>query len=324
MAYLPKSKINIKEATPSNGDSKFVIISSNKPYVGPYIETSDGKYFIGTNFTNKGEELIIPQLTNLNFGNNKDFKSYNKIKKDPYNFLAKIKPIPSYKNIPTEKDHERGYYNRYFSSRVNQQFGYQEISLKTYKSINSQSSKYDHYLHDVGVIKWALNGNVHSINQSNLITLERTFPFLSNLFPILNEFHRPNLQVQTNLYTEGDELYYKDGTEYIGDYHIHPTQGPMVGATHVKSAHPKLYYSDQLPLSADRMDPTDKEFEIYRNKERKRKLLENKQSQIKEAPASRGSTSTSSGGGASTSSGRVSSTSGGGGASTSSGGGGGY
>ena len=98
----------------------------------------------------------------------------------------------------------------------------------------------------------------------------------------------------------------------------------MVGATHVKSAHPKLYYSDQLPLSADRMDPTDKEFEIYRNKERKRKLLENKQSQIKEAPASRGSTSTSSGGGASTSSGRVSSTSGGGGASTSSGGGGGY
>ena len=68
-------------------------------------------------------------------------------------------------------------------------------------------------------------------------------------------------------------LYYKDGTEYIGDYHIHPTQGPMVGATHVKSAHPKLYYSDQLPLSVDSMDPTDKEFETYRNKERKRKFI---------------------------------------------------
>jgi len=322
MAYLPKSKINIKEATPLDG---FVTISSNKPYVGSYIETSDGKYFIGTNFTNKGEELIIPQSTTPNFGNSKDFKSYNKIKKDPYNFLAKIKPIPSYKNIPTEKDHERGYYNRYFSSRVNQQFGYQEISLKTYKSINSQSSKYDHYLHDVGVIKWALSGNVHQINQLNLITLERTFPFLSNLFPILNEFHRPNLQVQTNLYTEGDELYFKDGTEYIGDYHIHPTQGPMVGALHTKSSHPKLYYSDQIPLSMNRNDTTDEDYEKYLEEERikalkawKKSIMNNKKQALKsDNLTTRGGTSGTSGG-------RDTSTSGGRGTSTSGGGGGGY
>ena len=154
----------------------------------------------------------------------KDFKNYNKIKSSPYKFLVKTKPIPAIKNIPTEKDYERGYYNRYFSSRVNQEFGYQEISFKTYKSINSEKEEYDHFLHDVGLVKWALSGNVYQTNQKNLTTLERTFPFISHLFSILNEFHHPTLQVQTNLHTDGEELYYIDGTEYVGDYHISPIQ----------------------------------------------------------------------------------------------------
>ena len=310
MSYLPKSKITHKIATPSDLTENFYTKSSpTTPYSGPYMETSEGKRFIGTNFATKGEELFTETTTSVRFGDSEDFKSYHKIKTSPHNFLQKTKPIPGYKNIPTEKDYERGYYDRYFSSRVNHQFGYQEISLKTYKSINSEGEKYDHYLHDVGVIKWALSGNVHQINQSNLITLERTFPFLSNLFPILNEFHRPS-SIQTNLYTEGDELYFKDGTEYIGDYHIHPTQGPMVGVVHIKSAHQKLYYSDQLPLSADRIDSTDKEFEIYMNKKRKRKFLE-KNKTLKEASrvagrttdSSRGSTSNTGRGSTSTSGG---------------------
>ena len=294
MSYLPKSKISILEASRSD---EFATLSSNKPYVGPYIETSDGKYFAGNNIINRGEELILSQGKLSNFGNSKDFINYNKIKKSPYNFLIKTKPIPSSKNIPTEKDYKRGYYNRYFSSRVNHQFGYQEISLKTYKSINSESEKYDHFLYDVGLIKWALSRNVHQINQSNLTTLERTFPFISNLFSILNEFHRPNLQVQLNLNTDGDELYFKDGTEYIGDYHIHPIEGPMVGALHTQSSHPKLYYSNQISLSADRNDTTDEDFEKYLEEERKKEkrrwkknLMNNKNQALKSDNITRGGT----------------------------------
>ena len=43
--------------------------------------------------------------------------------------------------------------------------------------------------------------------------------------------------------TEGQELYYLSGEEYIGEYHIHPTIGPMEGATHIDESHKKLYYS---------------------------------------------------------------------------------
>ena len=46
--------------------------------------------------------------------------------------------------------------------------------------------------------------------------------------------------MQENLYTSGGEYRLPDGTEYIGDYHVHPTEGAMVGATHVRSPHPKL------------------------------------------------------------------------------------
>ena len=273
MAYLPKSKINTKEA---QGEDGFVTISSNKSYTGPYIETSDGKYFAGNSTINRGEELILPQSTSPNFGKGKDFKTYLDIRPSPYKFLNKTKPIPSSKNIPTEKDYERGYYNRYFSSRVNQQFGYKEIDYKIYKSINSEEGKYDHHLHDVGLIKWAIKGNVYKINQLQLKRLERTFTYISHLFPILNEFHRPDLQVQTHLNTEGDELYYINGSEYRGSYHIHPKHGPMEGAIHTTSTHSKLYYSDQIPPPINESSALDEDFKKYLNKVRKDRLLSNK------------------------------------------------
>ena len=182
--------------------------------------------------------------------------------------------------IPTEKDYERGYYKRYFSSRVNQQFGYKEISFKTYNSINQQQGEYDHHLHDVGLINWAIKGNVYKINQLTLIEKEKPFPNISHLFPILNEFQRPDLQVQTDLTTEGEELYYADGTEYIGSYHIHPTEGPMEGAKHILTSHSKLYYSNNLPIPA-RDTSIDEDYKKYLNKKKKEAFLANTVKTIK-------------------------------------------
>lgn len=41
--------------------------------------------------------------------------------------------------------------------------------------------------------------------------------------------------------TPGGEYQLADGTEYIGDYHIHPIQGAMVGATHTSRSHLQLF-----------------------------------------------------------------------------------
>jgi len=281
MTYIPKSKISVKIAQYSYLEENFYSnLSPNKPYTGPYMETSEGRYFIGTDFRTKGAELFKKSETSVNFGTGEDFNTYLNIKPSPYKFLDKTKPIPATKKIPTEKDYERGYYKRYFSSRVNQQFGYKEISFKTYNSINQQQGEYDHHLHDVGLINWAIKGNVYKINQLTLIEKEKPFPNISHLFPILNEFQRPDLQVQTDLTTEGEELYYADGTEYIGSYHIHPMEGPMEGAKHILTSHSKLYYSNNLPIPA-RDTSIDEDYKKYLNKKKKEAFLANTVKTIK-------------------------------------------
>jgi hypothetical protein len=70
---------------------------------------------------------------------------------------------------------------------------------------------------------------------------------LINLFPILNEYSSPSKKIQENLNTLGGELYYANGSEYVGPYHIHPEIGPMVGATHKSTPHKTLYYIKNLP-----------------------------------------------------------------------------
>lgn len=320
MSYIPQSKISVKTAIPDPLGDNFVSKSQPTiPYSGPYIETSEGKYFMGTNFANKGVELflITDSLGDFSatFAKGEDFNVYSSINSAPYGFLKKITQIPAFKNIPTEKDYEKGYYNRYFSSRVNQQFGYKEINVKTYESIKGQQGKYDHHLYNVELIKWAIKGNVHQINQLTLIQNEITFPYLSYLFPLLNEFHRPDLIVQTHLNTNGEELYYADGTEYIGSYHIHPIEGPMEGATHELKSHNKLYYNSNLNIEAPKTNNNpiietniDEEFEKYLSDQQKEKniaikkkilsspLLSNDTKVKTSNTPSKGNTSTSSGG----------------------------
>ena len=238
MAYLPKSKVNIKE-TPGG---EFVERATRKPYTGKYIETSEGKYYAGNNPLTLGSELVIPEPQRNNFGNSRDFKKHTILNKNIYNNLKKFKQVPSFKTIPTEKDYERGYYTRYFAIRINSNLNYFEIEQEVFTSISTRKTEYDYNLYQVGSILWTLTGDVEKTNNLQLTLVERRFPRISVLFPVLNEFKKVEDRSIENLSTNGGELYYKDGSEYKGLYHIHPEKGPMVGAVHIKDQHDILYY----------------------------------------------------------------------------------
>ena len=244
MPYLPKSKVNIKEA--SSGE--FVYRKGKKPFKGKYLELSNGKYYAGTNVINLGEELVKAKEdpSNNRIGNSFDSQKYSLLKKKKKKFLQNTKRVPISKPAPTEEDYDRGYYTRFFAKRINQSKSYIEISSDTFQKLQEKTD-YDHHLYVVGSITWALKNGTRKVNNNNLRILERTFPYISNFFPILNEYE----VIDGPLNTTGGELYYENGVEYIGPYHIHPEKGPMVGAEHISEPHALLKYSDELSTPAD-------------------------------------------------------------------------
>ena len=250
--YTPKSKISIQEA----GPGEFIIKKTRKPYVGPYIETSGRKFFAGSNPKKLTLQLIRPISIPNNFGKNRNTVKYNVLNKKTYSLLKKTQNIVATKNIPTEDDYKAGRYTRYFIKKVNELYGYFEVNKKTYHSINKKEPKYNHPMYDVGQIVWSLVGNVKKHNRAQIFLQREKYSNLSVLFSKLDEFIKvedrsiKNLSTD-NLHTSGEELYYIDGREYKGPYHIHPGKGPMVGAVHIEGQHDKLYYEQYKQSGGD-------------------------------------------------------------------------
>ena len=202
MPYIPKSQITILN---TNG-GLLVFKNSKKSYRGLYIKVNDGRYFAGTSNVDIGSELILKDKNTgfkKSFGFNKDVLKYKILKKSIKNRLSKATSLPTVKSTPSESDYRRGYYQRYFSKRINGN-NYLEISKDTYDSIKKRELKYDYNLYSVGSIRWYITGNdVHRQNSLEIIKTERFFPNIFYLFPILNEFLQPSTEVQENLYTNG-------------------------------------------------------------------------------------------------------------------------
>jgi hypothetical protein len=249
---IPKSQYTVKYTA---GD-EYRVVGELTPYVGYYIHTNDNQFFVGDDGFSPGSSLIPilqePSQNPKNPNPSLNVRIYNLIQNHanrPQNRFLKTTTTPSMmKKYPSETDYQRGFFKRYFTKRVNSITEYKEVEESVYRSITNRQGGYDYNLYEAGDIIWYLTGNVYKENAFSLKKAENEFPNISYLFPILDEFFRPDtLSLQQNLHTEGGELYTADGEEYIGDYHIHPSQGPMVGAVHTDNPHSKLYYINQLP-----------------------------------------------------------------------------
>ena len=187
MSYIPKSKIIIKNTS----GQELMYKISKEDYAGEFIETSGGKFYAGNNTSDLSTELIKNvENANVDFGDHPDVLNYKNIKTAPSDFLKKTNPVIGTKPKPTNEDYKQGWFNRYFIKKHNSNIDYIEIDEKTYVELYQRSSTYDWRLYEVGEIQWALEGNVEGINKLNIKNLNKRFPFLSNFFPILNEYQK--------------------------------------------------------------------------------------------------------------------------------------
>lgn len=197
MSYIPKSKIQFLQT--SGGE--FVNKRTRKPYKGPYMATSDGKYYIGSDNFKLTTELSKTEPAPLNFKKNKTNLKYNILQPSKFKFLKKLKSVALVKPQPTEKDYEKLKFIRYFSKKINSQFGYIEINKEMYESIRDKKEEYDYNLYQVGKVEWALVGNTQKINKNTLLLLEEEHPGISMMFSILNEYKSgKSLPIESDLY----------------------------------------------------------------------------------------------------------------------------
>ena len=204
MAYIPKSKYKVLITT-----GEEYITSLGEEYVGSYILTG-GKAYIGSDISDIGSLLYPFTTPNLNTNVVHTINSHNYNKSNgnmSYKNLSNKKHIIPTKRIPIKKDYVRGYYERYFAKRNNSVIEYYEINYKTFKSILNRNDEYDYNLYSVDNIRWALKGDVIKANSNILKLKEKTYPNLSSLFYILDEF-----QIKTE---EINQPQQQKPTEYI-------------------------------------------------------------------------------------------------------------
>ena len=277
--YIPANRIKPNLYTRGN---EYVRKSNRKNYIGFYYSLWNGRFFTGKTQNDKPNEELIEVSAAMadvwarrdegqifqHYASNYDGEvvpgqSQNMIDIDIYNFasdtdisVTKLIPQQSYP-LPTEDDYLLGVFTRYFAVKANE-LQYLELDHLTYQKLNKKSINWMWEMYPIFSIQWTLIGDqteVARANRNQILIAEQSNKRLG-----LNSFLRKDYlkfykyNEQTSLFTEGGEYINRaTGQEYIGYYHIHPLNGPMVGPFHTSTNH---NYLDPL-ISTTSIETTD-------------------------------------------------------------------
>lgn len=266
--YYPKSQIVTNLYTDGR---EFILSTTKEDYIGDYYTLSNGNSYTGKNPRALNSVLLLPPIneSNTDIRSDSEFPDNDliilstntnpstdigdnnyKLVEDYLKLSINSRQIPRlipqiYQPKPTESDYKYKEFQRYFCKKNNELI-YLEISPKTFLDLSNQSSGIASEMYTPFQITWTISGEerrVFNINKRVISTFERNnrslYGFSAYFKNNFTQFFKP--EVKENLFTDGGEYATKDGKEYIGDYHIHPEKGPMVGAIHVTTPHEYLY-----------------------------------------------------------------------------------
>ena len=156
-----------------------------------------------------------------------------------------IKYLPPYNpSPPITQDYQNGEFVRYFAKKTNE-LQYIEINQQTFDLLRQKNPTIEWTLYLPFTLSWQLTGDIKQVQQVNRNITEakiqslKLYKFDEYLkFDFLKYYKYTEA---SNLYTAGGEFKTADGKNYIGDYHIHDSKGPMVGKIHTIEPHGYLF-----------------------------------------------------------------------------------
>jgi len=258
--YFPPSQIQTNLYTKG---TELADAITNKPYIGYYFMSSDGRKFTGKNPNVKPSK----ELFSITPSSNKDVEGLEPGALNPTTNNYDLPPIYVEKNvlgigsrstppqnptqifpIPSENNYKLGEFQRYFCKRYSSPL-YVEVNLKQFRKFRDQIQDVNFRKYFTFQIPWIITGvksKVEGINKKTIERIESQYKisgFKSYFRKKYDQYFR--YTPGENLKTDGTEfIIEKTGRRYRGLYHIHPDKGPMVGAQHVSTPHNYL-----LPIS---------------------------------------------------------------------------
>jgi hypothetical protein len=143
---------------------------NDKPYVGKYYLTYDGRAFSGPSPEVGPSNLLTkitaiesaPGLDALNLSNASKKELTNKT-----NVINRVSGKPNaYYPQPTDQDYKKGYVIRYFTKKENEKGFITEISQDEYNTIINGTADYDITIYQTTTILWKLTGPLNSTRMS--------------------------------------------------------------------------------------------------------------------------------------------------------------
>jgi hypothetical protein len=165
LRYYPSFKIETN--LNSSGEELFL---NNKPYVGKYYLTYDGRAFSGSSPEVGPSEPLTkiitipsaPGLNNANLSSDSKRELANKT-----NLVNRVSGKPNaFYPQPTEQDYKKGYVIRYFTKKENEKGFVTEISQDEYNTIINGTADYDITIYQTTTILWKLTGPLNSTRMS--------------------------------------------------------------------------------------------------------------------------------------------------------------
>jgi len=250
MPYYPKNRIETNLYTRGR---EFSVTITGEEYIGYYYKLYNGTFFTGKNPNDTPTQELIPLVTQLieaspiivtlNQSKDKNLEKYvSLLQNTPED---KKLPIPYYPK-PTKENYELGEIQRYFAKKINEAI-FIEISQKDFNNLIEENNAYLWQYYVTFSIPWEISGRKNEIENINkkIVALaefnNRVLGF-NNYIKKTGGYTKYSLFSNiSNLYTAGGEFKTSNGQNYIGDYHIHDSKGPMVGKTHTKEPHEYLF-----------------------------------------------------------------------------------